>query len=270
MDSFAEKYGPWAVVTGASYGIGAEFARRMASLKLNVVLVARRAEPMAKLSKELEDEFKVQTKVIIADLASDSGVEKTLSETADVDVGLLVNNAGVAFHGNFLYTDVSKHASMISLNVTAVTKLAHGFGRRLVRKGSGGIIFVSSITKDGMPWAASYAASKAYVAILAYSMKFELQDSGVDVLSLEPGAIETRMSKEGDFLTWAGPANTTDVCVSAAVDGLSKGLLRVTPGVENNAAADEAIMKSMSAVSGLMKAKWDSKIFEPLPKGSAQ
>lgn len=266
MDDFADKYGPYAVVTGASSGIGANFARQLAALKMNIVLVARREDLMKKLAVELEKTHSVQTKIVLADLTSDGGCEKVLTETAEVDVGLLVNNAGMEFNGHFLQSDESKHMDLVALNVTAVTKMAHAFGRRLVKRNhTGGIIFVSSIARNPFPWAASYSASKAFVSNLAYIMKFELQGSGIDITALEPGLVLTDMAVRGDFERLGWPATTPEDCVKSALDGFCKGLLRITPNSEGDSAADEKIMTELEGASNQMKQQWDSKLFQPLP-----
>lgn len=158
---FPDKYGPYCVITGASSGIGEEFARQLAAGGLNLVLVARRKPRLDAIAAALCAEYSVETMVIEADLATDAGWRSVVAATEDLDVGLLVNNAGVEHIGSFFHDSVDFHMKLIALNVTTVCALTHVFGKRLVIRGrGGGIINVSSMLSQPVPWMASYCASK--------------------------------------------------------------------------------------------------------------
>lgn len=264
--SFVQKYGPWAVVTGASSGIGAGFARHLASMKLNVVLVARREDRLKNLASEIRDSYNVQTQYIVSDLSTRSGIEAVRTKTENLNVGLLVNNAGIEQHGSFLALGEEASDKLISLNVTAVTSLAHIFGGRLVKAGrTGGIIFVSSIAKSGMPWLAAYSGSKAYVAMLALTLREEWKGTGIDVLSLEPGMIESDMVMNQEDLRGLGmPRLSVEKCVEETMNAFERGLFRTTPGQENNAEEDRAVDEQFMGMSQMMKSKWSARTFDHL------
>lgn len=236
---FRTKYGPWAVVTGASSGIGAEFAQQLAAAGLSLVLVARRTELLDAAAKSLMEEYPIQVKTIAADLISDSGVQSVIDGTASIDVGLLVNNAGMAAHGSFFKDSAEMHSRLITLNVTAVMTLAHAFGKRLGLRRRGGMIFTSSMAADGFPWFANYAASKAYVTMLALMLRLELRPRGVDVLCLVPGVVKSEMSDrtiiEGgvDFASIGFHTMPVKDCVEEGLRSLYDGKAKVTPGLMN-------------------------------------
>lgn len=228
----AEKYGPWAVVTGASSGIGAEFARQLAVAGISVLLVARREARLRELADMLRHTCDVEADVAVADLATSNGVGAVVAACTERNVGLLVNNAGVELHGSFFHQSVESHRACLALNVTAVTELAHAFGRRFCEQGRGGIIFVSSISSGGMPWFATYSSSKAYVTSLALTLRDEMLRSGVDVLALEPGLVVSEMTLEpgqeehgyGSYLM------ATDICVREALEVFGRRAV-YTPGL---------------------------------------
>lgn len=234
---FASKYGPWAVVTGASSGIGAQFAEQLAVAGISVAIVARRQERLEALSKHLVEDYAVKTRVIVADLAEPEGRDTVVRETADLDVGLLVNNAGVELYGSFFHDPVENHQKLIDLNVSAVTALAHAFGRRLAERGRGGILFVSSIASRVFPWFSTYSASKSFVTALSLILREELGPKGIDVLSLEPGMVETEMSDRAadkiDMAKLGLQPQSAESCVSDALRSLYSKRSRVTPGLPN-------------------------------------
>lgn len=270
MGSFLEMYGPWALVTGASSGIGAEFVRQLASHGLNVVLIARRVEMLEELSGEVKSKHGVETKVITADLTNDTDLSRALSDTDGLDIGLVINNAGTTVRGSFVYSDISKHTDLISLNVTAVTKVAHAFARRFVNsREKSGMIFVSSIAKNAAfcPWMGTYSGSKAFASNLAGILKFELKDANVDVLTLEPGVVDTPMAAISEFDKMGWPVCPTADCVMAAVDALPKGVFKVMPGQDRDEEAEKEFMGNISGVSGVMKKAWtNKKMFELKPE----
>lgn len=192
MSSMRDRYGAWAVVTGASDGIGREFAVRLAEAGLDLVLVARRSERLEALAAELRESRRIEVGVVAADLATPSGVGDVIAGTAGKDVGLLVAAAGFGTSGPFIEARVRVELEMIDVNCRAVAELAHHFGRRFAAQGRGGIVLLSSLLAfQGVPRAANYAATKAYVQALAEGLHAELAPMGVDVLASAPGPIHS-------------------------------------------------------------------------------
>jgi short-subunit dehydrogenase len=190
--TFTERYGPWALVTGASAGIGAEFSRQLAAMGLNLILVARRRERIEELAGRLESTCKIQVRTIMADLSQPDFLPLILSRTELIDVGLLVNNAGFGIAGKFLEHDVKNELALLDVNCRAPLILTHAFGRQMTQRKRGGIIFVSSVSGYiATPYESSYAASKVYELFLAESLRYELGKEGVDVLALCPGSTDT-------------------------------------------------------------------------------
>lgn len=195
---FRQRYGPIAVVTGASSGIGEQFAHQLASRGLDLLLVARRQERLEALSELLSAEHGVDARVLRADLGTEEGVAALCDATEDSDVGLLVNNAGFGIKGEFLDIAVPRHEAMIRLNCISMLALTHTFGHRFAARGRGGIVITSSTAAfQGTPLTAAYAASKGFGLMLAEALHDELRPRGVDVLALCPGPTDTE-----------GPRNT--------------------------------------------------------------
>jgi short-subunit dehydrogenase len=190
--TFRERYGPWALVTGASSGIGAEFARQLSDMGLNLVLVARRRQRLENLARELESKQKIQARIVAADLSRPDFLPLILSATESIDVGLLINNAGFGIAGGFLRHDLESELALLDVNCRAPLILSHTFGRQMAERKRGGIIFVSSVSGYiATPFEASYAASKVYELFLAESLGYELRRHGVQVLALCPGSTAT-------------------------------------------------------------------------------
>jgi short-subunit dehydrogenase len=192
MSKLAERYGPWAVITGASAGIGAEFARRIAERGINVVLVARRRNRLEELASTIEDMYRVQARVAPVDLSSRDVVETLQPVLGDIEVGLLVNCAGYGSSGPFLDMDPSVQESMLNVNCRASILLTHEIVQGMRERGRGGVIFVSSVNgfcaARGM---ANYNATKAYDLLFAEGLAEEVRPYGVDVQALCPGGTLT-------------------------------------------------------------------------------
>lgn len=197
---FHRRYGPWAVVTGASDGIGREMAREIARKGVNVVLVARRAERLEALAVEIGQNHAAETRVIAADLADGAGVARVLDGLADLDIGLLAACAGFGTSGPFLETDGAAELDMLDVNCRAVLALTKPLAARLAERRRGGIVLMSSIVAfQGVARSANYAATKAYVQVLAEGLREELRAFGVDVLASAPGPVETGFAERADM-----------------------------------------------------------------------
>lgn len=186
--------GKWALVTGASSGLGLEFADLLAAQKVNLVLAARRQEPMEKLASTLRRQYGVEVLVEAIDLAS-PGAASRLKGSLDarsVAIDILLNNAGYGLHGDFLETPIECTADMIQLDITAVTELTYLFGRDMATRGSGHILLLASLLAfQAVPGYAVYAAAKAYVLALGEALHDELRPHGVIVTTLCPGHTAT-------------------------------------------------------------------------------
>ena len=239
MSKLAERYGPWAVITGASAGIGAEFALRVAERGINVVLVARRRDRLEELASTIEDMFRVEARVAPADLTSRDVVEVLQPALADIEIGLLINCAGFGSCGPFLDMDVSVQESMINLNCRAPMLLTHEVVQGMRERGRGGVIFVSSVNAfSAARGMANYNATKAYDLLFAEGLAEELRSYGVDVQALCPGGILTEFHQvAGLDPRKLGPLAPLVFVRPASVVAASLGTLgrRVTviPGVLN-------------------------------------
>ena len=186
------KYGPWAVVTGASSGIGREMALRLAEAGLNVVLVARSEDVLKEMAADLCRRHEVEAHAVAADLALVRGAESVEAATRSLDVGLLVAAAGFGTSGRFFDSSLETELEMLDVNCRAPLRMSLHFGRRFAERGRGGIVLMGSIVGfQGTPYAAHYAATKAYVQTLAEALHAELTPLGVDVLSSAPGPTDS-------------------------------------------------------------------------------
>ena len=224
QERFHGRYGPWAVVTGASSGLGRECARELAAAGLNLVLVARRETELHALAKELGGE----TRVIAADLADPAGWVAVESATAELDVGLLVAAAGFGTSGEFLAGDDAAERAMLTVNCGAVLNQAAHFGRRLAARGRGGIVLFGSLVGfQGAPSAAHYAATKAYVQTLGEGLHVELAPCGVDVLVAAPGPVHTGFGARAHMKM--GAADNAATVARSILAALGRRMT-VTPG----------------------------------------
>lgn len=192
MKNLKKKYGGWALVTGASSGIGKEFVRELASQGFNMALVARSEEALKQLSQEITSKHAVETRIILADFTKEDAVQAVYDAVDDLDIGLLIPAAGVDEMGLFLDKNYSSLQAMMQLNVDAPTQLAHMFGKRMEKREHSGIILVASLfAYQGIPHFATYAATKAYILTLGEALTLEMKKKGIDVLTLSPGLTAT-------------------------------------------------------------------------------
>jgi short-subunit dehydrogenase len=211
-------YGGWAVVTGASAGIGQAFARRLAAAKIDTVLVARRQERLAALADELAQRHGTQSRILAEDLEHDDAVERIAEQTKDLDVGILINNAGFSAAGRFERVPLDRHAAMIKVNCIAVAGLAHVFLPRMKARGRGAIVIVASAAGyQPLPLAGTYGATKAFDLMLAEALWSENRGSGVDVLGLSPGPVDTEFQAVAGETSHPGatPESVVDVALGA-------------------------------------------------------
>jgi hypothetical protein len=232
-----------ALITGASSGLGLEFAELLAAQKVNLVLAARRREPMEKLAADLRRKHGVDVVVEPIDLAAPGAAARlkgSLDERA-LQIDILVNNAGYGLHGEFLETPIERTTDMIQLNITAVTELSYVFGRDMASRGSGQILLIASLLGlQPVPNYAAYAATKSYVLAFGEALHDELRQHGVAVTSLCPGHTETGFDAAADApvspvlrLLTMKPRPVAE----SGLRALGRGKASVIPGFLNNVVA---------------------------------
>lgn len=193
-------YGPWAIVTGASSGIGQELAVRLAEAGLNLIINARRLAQLDELAKKLQSTYAVDVKVVASDVGEPEGIEKIIKATQGLEVGLLVVSAGFGTSGLFINSSLPAEISMLRVNCEALLSLTHYYGQQFVQQKRGGLILLSSIVGfQGVPYSANYAATKAYVQSLAEAIAIELKPYGVDVLAAAPGPVDSGFGKRANM-----------------------------------------------------------------------
>jgi short-subunit dehydrogenase len=186
------KYGPWAVIAGGSEGVGTAFATQLAEAGMNVVLLARKPVPLEETAAACRA-LGVQVRSLGIDLTAPGAVEDVIAETADIEVGLLILNAGANTHSEeFLDGDLKQFGSVITLNVTTPLALVQHYGRAMRDRGRGGIVLVGSMASYmGSTHHTVYGGVKAFSRIFAEGLWLELRDHGVDVLELVLGVTRT-------------------------------------------------------------------------------
>lgn len=216
------KYGSWALITGASSGIGEEFARRLASQKINLVLVARGKNRLDKLSLELKKLHNIETLVVELDLTSENFINNLISATDHLEIDILINNAGIGSTGEFKDCDPLTEANLVKLNCFAPTIISHHYIPKMIEKKKGAIIFLGSLVAfQPTPFMATYAASKSFNAFLGNALWWELKKFNIDVLTLNPGGTETEFQRIANVDSGLLPRSVQDV-VSTALKSLGK------------------------------------------------
>jgi hypothetical protein len=203
--SLKQRYGDWALVTGASSGIGLEFARALARDGVSLVLAARRVDALASVADELAKQHGVAARAVACDLATPEGVQQCLAAVEGLDLAILVNNAGAGYSGRFDLQSPERLAAMVQLNCAAPVALTAAILPKLRARGRGAVIFTGSVSGcQPLPLHALYAATKSFDNLLAEGLWGELRGSGVDVLALEPGATETEFQRTAGQTAHAG------------------------------------------------------------------
>ncbi len=219
--SLRDRYGEWALVTGASAGIGEAFAHALAREGLSCVLTARRAGRLETLASELEREHGVSTRVIAADLADPAGADAVADTVADLELAFLVNNAGVGYSGRFDKQDVERLRRMVQLNCVAPVVLTGRLLPAMCERGRGAIVIVGSIAgRQPLPLHGVYSATKAFDLLFGESISTELRGRGIDVLVLEPGATATEFQEMAGEI--AHPGESAEAVVRVALDALGR------------------------------------------------
>src|SRR5258706_4179509 len=211
------RFGPWALVTGSSSGIGKELTRQLAANGLNVVIAARRIDLLKELGDGIEREFSVQCRAVQVDLSEEDSIDKIKAATQDLDIGLIVSNAGAVKAGEFMTMPLKDLHDQISVNVVAHMELVRYFAPRLVKRERGGVMLVGAMgTSHGIPYLANPSATKAYVLAFGEALHFELEKHGVAVTVLAPGLTDTAVIPELLVIPGAIPMKLLSVAQVAA------------------------------------------------------
>ncbi len=204
---FRNKYGSWALIAGGSQGIGEAFATKLAEKGMNLVLIARRIEPLMQLAKMIKADYGVEIKCISLDLAREDIISEIQKEIEGLEISVLVYNAAIIPIGNYFNSDLEEQLKVININCRGLTYLIDYYGRKMKKNGKGAIILISSMAGlQGTPINVHYAATKAYNIVLAEGLWYELKEHGVDVLvsitgaTATPNYIATNPDKPGLFV----------------------------------------------------------------------
>jgi len=254
-NNLKNKYGNWALITGATSGIGAELTSQIAAQGMNVVLVARKEKELAVQAASLAKRYGIETKYVSADLSTSEGIDKI--KQIQEEIGLLVIAAGLEVNGAFEKTALEMELKQIQVNVVGTLQLTHHFSKEMVERKRGGILMIASLSGHmPNPYFSNYAGTKAYVLNLGASLYGELTPKGVDVSVLSPGLTNTPMVADNGIDWSKTPMKAMDPSEVAEIglNGLGKRFLSI-PGGKNK------IMAAMAKHSPLeMQARMNEKM----------
>ena len=232
MADFAQRYGPWAVVAGASEGLGAAFAACLAERGVHLVLLARRMRLLEELAEGLREEHGIEVRCVALDLGETAWPDTLRATASDLDIGLLIANAAMVPVGRFVEVEGDALERAVRVNALAPVRLLRMFLPSLCARGRGGVVLMSSLSGlQGTPRVATYAATKAFNTILAEGLWHEVRGDGVDVIACCAGAVPTpgyRRATARDAPGMLPP----DVVASRTLDALGRGP-GVVPGALN-------------------------------------
>jgi len=246
-ETFARKFGPRAIVAGGAHGMGAEYCRQIAGLGLDLLILDRDADALEATASELraaDRPVDVETAVVDLGARADALLDALRRAVGELEIGLLVANAAWSPVGPFLDSDLAGLLAAIDINCRAPVVLAHELGARMVRRGRGGIIVMSSLAAEtGTAQVALYSATKAFDLVLAEGLWYELRDRGVDVVAIRPGSTRTpgwqsTQPPEGDIEGVMEPEDVVREALAALGTTPS-----ITAGAANRKA--EALFRSM-------------------------
>lgn len=235
VDAYADR---WALVTGASSGIGAEFARLLAGRGMHLVLASRREGPMRELAADLFTRHGTRTEIVAADLTQPSDIARLADEIdrRGIEIELLVNNAGFGVVADVPSTSREAVLDLISVNIAALTDLTYRFLPRMMERKHGGIINVASVAAfQPVAYMGAYAASKSYVLHFSEALWAEARDHGVTVIALCPGVTRTSFFEIAGAPGWLKKtaASEPEQVVRSALRALEKRRNYVVPGWKN-------------------------------------
>jgi len=190
--TFKEKYGDTALIAGASEGMGAAYAHALAARGINLVLVARRKQMLYDTAQQIAKQYGVAVLPVVCDLADDNATEQIRDAVGNLEISFLVYNAALSYIGPFLAAQASTHINIATVNMATQLKMLHYFGGKMVERGAGGIVIMTSIAGlQGSGYLSTYAATKAFNRVLAEGLWYEWKSKGVDVIACCAGATAT-------------------------------------------------------------------------------
>jgi len=259
----------WALVTGASSGIGAEFARQLAARGMHLILVARREDRLNELAEELDTRHGTRCEVIVSDLSDSQASQRLFDEVANrkIEVELLINNAGFGFVGAADDTQPQRMMEMIRLNIGALTKLTYLFLPAMLERQHGGIINVASVAAfQPVAYMPVYSASKAFVLHFSEALWAECRDRNVIIQGLCPGTTETEFFDVAGVSGWLKKqrSHTAAYVVRKSIRGLDKGRQYVVPGFLNL-----VLSLSVRLARRKMVVLQSMRFFRPRPKANS-
>src|SRR5271154_6427098 len=220
---YREKYGEWALVTGASAGIGLEFARALAREGMSIVLAARREDRLNLIAAELKEKHRVNTRVVAVDLAAADGADRLADAVADLEIAVLVNNAGFGYAGRFDKLATDRLRSMVVVNCVVPVVLTSRILPGMVKRGRGAVIIVGSVAgRQPLPLHAVCSATKGFDQLFGEGLGGELRGTGIDVLVWEPGPTKTEFQSVGGGGVGGDHGEPAENVVLVAFDALGK------------------------------------------------
>jgi uncharacterized protein len=226
-------FGPWAIITGASSGIGEGFARQLAADGLNVILVARRILLLEEIGRQLAKEFGILYRTIEADLAEESAIEKITQATIDLDIGLLISNAGTGKPGKFFSFREEELKYILQLNAVSHLSLTYHFSKKMAERGKGGVLLTGALgASGGVPYMANEAGTKGYILSLGKSLHSEFKEFGINVTVLVASPTETAILSKLGFNKDNTPMRPVSIeqCVKEALLALRANRATIIPG----------------------------------------
>jgi len=232
----AEWRGKWALITGASAGIGVALARELAAGGANLVLTARRRDRLEQLAQELAAKYKIKTAVFAADLSEPNAPEKIHAFTREqaIEIELLINNAGFGAYGELTAVDVSKLLDMVQVNCSAVVHLTRLYLPEMVKRRSGDVLILASTASfQAVPYISTYAATKAFALLFAEGLAEEMKPHGVRVCALCPGSTESEFHAVAGQEKFARKVETAEKVARTGLKALAAGKSYVISGLGN-------------------------------------
>jgi len=194
------KYGEWAIVTGASSGIGLELSKQLADAGFNLIINSRHLAKLKSVEKDLKSKHPIEIKIVDADVSETAGIDKIIQAAQGLNVGLLINSAGYGTSGLFLDTSLHSEINMLRVNCEGVLSLTHYYSQKFKQQKRGGIIFLSSLVAfQGVPYSANYSATKAYIQSFAEALAIELKPFGIDILAAAPGPVDSGFGQRANM-----------------------------------------------------------------------
>ncbi|CAN7579732.1 SDR family NAD(P)-dependent oxidoreductase [Phenylobacterium sp. LjRoot219] len=229
-----QRYGPWAVIAGGSEGIGASIAADLARAGVNLVLIARKVEPLEAVAADLRGRLGVEVRTLALDLTDEAMLARVCEATDDIEVGLLVYNAGASHRtGPFLDWPLDDILKVVRLNTVGQTVLAWHFGRKMAARGKGGIVLMGSLAGNaGSPSVIPYAGAKAFSQIFSEGLWWELKPHGVDVLHVVVGSTDTPAMARLGITLRKNAADSPEEVARHTLANLANGPVTVVPSMQ--------------------------------------